>query len=621
MRDRLAAADPAAASSVRIGTIHSLAAAIVRRHWEVLGLPSADLLIADEDDAQSIMEEAVDTSGVAAPGAGSGAEEAAECRKIFVKLCLKNIPRWKENGLTAAAAADPARKCRNATDEDCARVYVAYQDGLAGRGMVDFADLAMLACRALETSEEAADAEMGNVEWLLVDEYQDTNWAQVRLIRFLSLRAAGLTLVGDNDQSLYSWRGSVVRILDRAAEMYPEMAKRGLAIIPLVENRRCTDEVLHHANLVVDYNHRTEPKVLRSGRSGAPPTVAAHPSDKAEARDTVERVAKLISAGAPPEEIAVLGRTAYVLEELARVFATSAIPHHMQNGTRFLERTEVCDVLAYLKLAMRPSLDVSFMRIAARPTRSVGPASVSLVLSIAQSKNVPIYEALALAADGAGLDRPTRNGAERLSRDLESLAAAARSGESSESILRFVMEGTGYADWAYSRKDPPRTLRSSLESLLDMAREQPSFPDFMLGASVLEDPAAAIAPGVHIGTLHGCKGLEWDHVFMVGLEEGVIPNQRSMDEAMEVNDPDDPWETAAAGGVEEERRLFHVGMTRAKQDVHLSYAGLRGAGQRRREGKPSRFFREAELTVAKPRQAPGAPSGNGPKKNQRVNWW
>ena len=617
MRHRAVLRAGDALAGVTVCTLHSLAAAVARRHWQAAGLPGPDLLVADADEIRQLVTEAVDSSGVAGPVPCREDGDAVQMRRSFVKLCIRKISRWKENGLGATEAVDPSRPRRTAEDEDCAAVYAAFQEAMAERGLVDFGDLTMAAVRALESDPVILEEETGRIEWFLLDEAQDTNLVQLSLIRLLTSRCLGVTAVGDPDQSLYSFRGAIPGFMDRLPVLLPGVAARGFRTVPLVVNRRCTDEILSAANMLVDYNRRPEPKVLVSGRSGPVPEVHAYANDREEGEAAAEWAAALILAGADPEGIAVLGRTKTVLGPVGLGMVTRRVRHAMQAGTGFMDRTEVRDVLAYLKLAMNPSLDTAFMRVAARPTRDVGPGAVARVLAEASARDIPIHSALAVAAEpGRGMNAPGRAGASLLGVHLEALAHGARSAETSERMVRFVLDDIGYSDWAARQADPPATLLASLEGLLDMAREQPSFADFLSDISLLANPEDRAVGAVHVGTLHGSKGLEWDHVLIVGVEEGLLPSKMSMDEASRFSgDPDDPWETASTGGIEEERRLAHVGLTRARLTARMSFAAARGPASFRREGKPSRFLREAELEVPRPRRpAVQAPATQGKKR-------
>ena len=619
MLDRAVALGGASVAAARIQTLHSLAARIVRRHFSAAGLASRDWGIASPAERSAAMCLAVDMSGVLGP-ADAGDPEASARRREFAAECERRIDRWKENGLAADDVRAPGRPRRGAADEDCARVYLAYDETMRGQGLVDFGDLTILAVRALERDPAVLAEEAGRIMWMMVDEAQDINRIQLRLVTLLASACGNLLLVGDDDQSLYSFRGAIERLMDRAPLLMPELAARGVTVVRLVANRRCTDAVLAPANLLVDYNTRDEPKVLRSGRDGPAVSVSGHPTDAAEAEAVARSAARLIAEGTAPERIAVLGRAKFPMQTVERAFVKANIPHSMQAGNGFIERSEVQDVLAYLRLAADPDAGLPFTRIAARPTRGLGAAAVDAVLGLARGNGVPLHEALAMCGDAKVLKAKAAAEAARLGQQLATLARGARNGEPSADMVRFVLDDIGYRAWAASREDAPRTLGASFEALADIARAQPSFTEFLSDMCLLADPEERAAEGVHLGTLHGSKGLEWDHVFIVAMEEGVLPHQRAIDEGARPGDPGDPWDTGGAGGIEEERRLAHVGLTRARQQAHVSFAMQRGLGPMRRPSKPSRFLREAELGVPKVQasfaQAQAARSAKGPAKRR-----
>jgi len=603
MRDRAEALTGGRAAGVCFSTLHALAARILRRHPAAAGLPSADFLIADDEERREVMGEALESSGLL-PDAEEEGNERARAKKELAKKVMRTVERWKENGMTIGAAMDPHRTRRGEEDEAFVSVWAAYHKGMAAHGLLEFSDLTPLALRALETSPAALEAEAGPLRYLMVDEWQDTNAVQLRLVRLLSSLGADVTVVGDDDQCLYGFRGALPRLMERTPELLPGVAARGLHLVRLVTNRRCTNEILGPANIVVDYNPRQDPKILRSERSGSPVTVAAHASDTAEGDDTARRVRTLIAAGEPPGSVAILVRARRIADEISKALVRHGVAHAVQAGTSFAERSEVRDVLAYLKLALDPGFGMAFERIAARPTRGLGPAAVRAVLDHAQSRGTPIHEALCALAAASGLRADAREGAARLGRQLAVLAGAAAASEESGDMVAYVLDQVGYMEWGLGQKEPVSTLCDSAEGLRALASGKPALRD-LLETVALSSGSESRAAGdlVHVGTLHGSKGLEWEHVFLPGFEDGVIPSKRAMDEAATAGDPEDPWCSGSGGGLAEERRLMHVGLTRAKVSAHISYAGMRKVFGKPSPSRPSRLLREAELEV------PRAPRG------------
>ena len=625
MRERSEALGGPSMAGARFGTLHSLAVRVLREHPEAAGLASADFLIADDDEVAEVVGEALDATGaLGAAVEGEEKEWAAERRKL-VRSAGRRISRWKENGLTPEAVADPDRERRGEEDEAYAAVYLRYAERMAERGLLDFGDLTMLAVRALETSPAALEAVAGRIGHLMVDEFQDTNAVQLRMIRLLSSRGADVTVVGDDDQSLYSFRGAIPRLMEQVAEFLPEVAARGLATVRLETNYRCTDDVLGPANLLVDHNPRAEPKVLASGRNGTPVTVSAHPSDVAEAEEVARRVQALVSAGADPGEIAVLVRSRAAASEIGTALVKHRVPHVMQAGTGFMDRAEVKDLLAYLKLALDPAHDLAFQRIAARPTRGLGPAAVDAVVERARGGGLALHEALSAMSASGQLKGAAKAGGAQLGRHLAALREAAGTGEAVEDLLRFVADTVGYLDWARAQKEPPATLASSLDVLLEISRTKATLAEFMDDLAASDSSEERARGAVHVGTLHGSKGLEWDHVLMPAFEEKVLPSERALEDGNQRHDPEDPWCTTSAGGLAEERRLAHVGLTRARLSAHVSFATMRKQFGRPQPAKPSRFLREAELevprTVSKGPDAAARRAARGQAKRRAPDWF
>jgi DNA helicase-2/ATP-dependent DNA helicase PcrA len=606
MRERAETMGGGALAGVRFSTLHSLSANIVRRHWRAAGLRSPDFVIADDDEELEIMRAAVETAGLVGGREDGRDKEWRKVRDEAAKEAARVIGRWKSNGLTVVEAADRGRARRGEREEGLAAAYVAYQEGLASRNMLDFDDLTPMAVRALEADPHALDQEAGRIGHLMVDETQDTNRSQMRLLGLLASCGADVTCVGDDDQSIYAFRAAIPRLMERLPPFFPEPSARAVNRVRLVTNRRCTDEILEPANLFVDYNPREEPKVLRSGRSGSAVTVSSHATAEAEADAVASRIEGLVSDGADPGSIAVLVRNRSVADAVGLALLRRRVPHEMQAGTSFLERSEVKDILAYMKLAVDPSQELAFLRIAAKPTRGIGPAAAKAVTEHAAERGCPIHEALAALAGSSGLKGAAREGAAALGRQLAVIADAARSGEPVEDILRYVLDRVGYLDWSHAQKDAPTTLRDSISSLYDFAGTAATVGDLLSDAALTRGAEEAARGAVHVGTLHGSKGLEWDHVLIPGFEEGIIPSERALAEAATAGDPEDPWCCTGGGGLEEERRLAHVGMTRARHTAHVSFAWNRKLYGRDRPSKPSRLLREAELPVPRPEPTSGA---------------
>ncbi len=608
MKERLLALCGPAAAGVVVRTIDSAALAVCLRHPGPSGI-ARGTLIADESDQRDILAEACSDEGLLPIGA------PAQMRREISVDAARRIGGWK------SACLSPDRHA-GGRGSDWVAVWRAYEAALAARGMVDFADLPIRALRVLDDPGRLR-SEAGAVRWLLVDEFQDTGLAQARFLRALSSVHGNVFLVGDPDQSIYSFRKAVDRGFERAAELFPEAAARGEATIELPVNRRCTDDVLRPACDLVGYNPRPAPKELRSGRLGPPPSVRDFATPALEAEAVVREIADLERGGAALSSCAVLGRTARVLEPIAAALLARGLPFEQRGAARFAERGEVRDVMAYLRLAVNPSLDLAFLRIAARPVRGIGPAGAGEAVALARARNAPFHEILSVLSDpvSSGWRSSARRGAAELARHLAALSAMRERGRPPREMVEYVLGHVGYADWADDQKDAPKSLSSSLHALLVVADAHDSIDDLVREAAL--DPDAPREtdggrPAVSLATVHAAKGLEWDNVFVVGLEDGVCPSARAMED---VGDPDDPWDHRAAGGIEEERRLLHVAMTRSAHRLWLSFARDRPP---RAACRPSRFLHECgfSVTARRPAAPGGGQVGRGkpPPAKMRVFW-
>lgn len=599
MSERTLALGGVDVQDVVITTLHALACSILRECWDLAGFVAPRFTIADESESQSMIRDCIDESDILGPKPEKRDTEFEKIRNATVKEITRKIGRWKENGLTIEQVQDPNRSRRSMKDEDAALIYVAYQEKLRQQNMADFGDLTILAVRVLEENPDVLDEVSDYFQWFMVDEFQDTNLIQLRFVELLASKHRNLMVVGDDDQSLYSFRGAVPNMMDRIHELVPDIADKGITDCALITNRRCTDEILAPANLLVDYNTRLEPKVLESGRSGSPVSTSAYPSDVAEAKGVVAMIEELVDTGVAPEEIAVLGRTSHVLNGIEQPFEKTHVPYSMQAGTAFHQRSEVLDVIAYMKLAVNPRAAKSFERIAAKPPRGLGTAAVEAIVSMADAGNgYSIHEALSAFASSPGLKANAREGAAELARHLRVLEAAVDQDEDAETVIRYIMNDTGYYDWLFGQKEVPKRAKASMQGILDRAQEAEGIRAFIDDMALRSEQEDRSDDGVHIGTMHGSKGLEWDHVFVVGFEAGIIPNQKALDEESQI-DISDPWVSEGGGGLEEERRLAHVALTRARHTAHVSMAGARRQGPKFQQSKPSMFFNEAELGVPK----------------------
>jgi DNA helicase-2/ATP-dependent DNA helicase PcrA len=510
----------------------------------------------------------------------------------LVKLCLEELERDPKRFVPRGIHAQISNAKNNLVwpeayrervasfyDQTVADVYDLYQRRLFASNAVDFDDMLMLTVRILETFPEALERWQNAFRYVLVDEYQDTNHAQYVLLKLLSRTHMNVCAVGDPDQSIYAFRGADIRnILDFERD-FP-----GTRTIPLEQNYRSTNSILGAANAVIRHNRERKEKNLWSELGeGEPVRVVEVEDEHAEARFVAAEIAALVEYGWSGDEIAVVYRTNAQSRVLEDVLVRQGVAYQVIGGPRFYERAEVKDVIAYLQVVDNPYDAVSLTRIANKPRRGVGDTTLARLATFADTHGISLWEALEQAEE-AGVATAPRRAVESLRTLLLSLQAGALELEVPELVER-VLERTGYLEALEAERTVEAQGRiENLQELVGVAREyqetadEPSLSSFLQEISLYSDQDAIRGEQslVTLLTLHNAKGLEFRAVFMIGMEEGIFPHSRSIEEQ----------------GVEEERRLAYVGMTRAKERLVLLHAVSRSLYGLRDFKLPSRFLDE-----------------------------
>lgn len=599
-----------AAHGVRVGTFHSLACKLLRRWPAQAGLEGPDFRVVDEDDAKQLVLIAAARVGLvpqfqSVPQDGLSRadweKKEAKARADWalradgaVKEAFRKIALWKVWGLTAEDVEHPGRPPRTDPEEEMlAQVFAAYHDELAKRNSLDFADLVSLAARTMGSHPEVHKAESSKVHYLLIDEAQDVNAIQKRFAHLLAGVHGNIFAVGDEDQSIMGFQSAL-------PEAMRVIAGEGASRFGLTVNRRCTEQILKPALEVVNWNRRKdEPrKLLSSGREGEGVDLIAYPTEIREAHAVAEHVKELLDQGVRGSEIAVLVRSAWVMEPFEEAFLRNRIPFHRVGGHSLLDRDEFRDMVGYLRLAVAPRDDLAFRRIANRPARALGPATIEAIIQIAGSRDLTYSEAcFAMAGEASHLRPESRENLIKLGRILEWLAVDGTSGRQTALMLDAILADTGYEDWIARDGDKKAKRRlQSLQFVRRVALEEDDAGAFAQAVALMTDLDEEIESEnlVRLSTIHSAKGLEFDHVFLPVWELGIFPSYRAVKEGTGGR-PDDPWDGPVGGGLPEERRLAHVALTRAKKTVHVSYAMARtGAGGS--AGGPSQFIAEAGLS-------------------------
>ncbi len=555
-----------------ISTFHSLCVRVLRRHIRHLGYPN-QFAIYDRGDQESAARGALRDLRVA------GAE-------MKPSDLINQISRWKMSSIRPPQAAQLAE-----TDKEhlAAMGYRRYQTALKNAGAVDFDDLLLCTEELFAGFEEVRRAEASRFDHLLVDEYQDTNGSQYRIIKALATAHRNLCVVGDDDQSIYGWRGAEVTHILQFNKDWPD-AK----VVRLEENYRSIEPILAMANRLIVHNQHRHDKVLRASRKeGEEPRLLQFPDETVEANQVVEEIRSLIVRRlAEPRDFAILFRT----NEQPRAFEAELrrckLPYTLIGGMSFYDRKEVRDILAYLKLLAQPHDEVSLLRIINTPPRGIGDKAVEQLMAHAVSQGKKIWDVLAEVKPLGLLPAAATAGVEQ----IQSLVASYRDkleGSSLVDVAADLIHTIGYQrEIERVYKEPnDRTARwNAVEEVVnslgsyEQRAKKPSLGGFLedvalTGRDDADDKESKLARNaIILMTLHSAKGLEFPHVYMVGMEEGLLPHHRSV--------------AADGPAIDEERRLCYVGVTRARDRLTLTLAMNRNKWGKSRPTMPSRFLFE-----------------------------
>jgi DNA helicase-2/ATP-dependent DNA helicase PcrA len=582
MRERLEDLLGPVARSIWILTFHAACGRILRREAQRLGYRS-NFTIYDQADQVRLTKACL--------------EELDRDPKRFVPRGIHAQISAAKNQLVTPE--EYAERVSSFHDQTVAEVYDLYQKRLIASNAVDFDDLLMLTVQVLESFPEARERWQKAFRYILVDEYQDTNHAQYRFLQLLSEKHRNVCAVGDPDQSIYSFRSADIRNILEFERDFGETKT-----IALEQNYRSTNTILESANAVISNNRERKPKNLWSELGeGEPVRVLEVEDEHAEARFVAAEIALLGEEGFNGSEIAVFYRTNAQSRVLEDVLVRQGVAYQVIGGPRFYERAEVKDVIAYLQAIDNPFDAVSLQRIANRPRRGIGDASLARLQTYADAHGLSLWETLG-HAEPAGIAAAPLRAVQQLHSLLQSLQAGALELEVPEVIER-VLERSGYMDALRAERTIEAQGRmENLQELVSAAQEyqataaEPSLSGFLQEISLYSDQDAIRGEQslVTLMTLHNAKGLEFRAVFMIGMEEGIFPHARSIEEQ----------------GLEEERRLAYVGMTRAKERLVLTHASARSLYGSRSYNLPSRFLDELpDDKVERQRLKPASWSGYG----------
>jgi ATP-dependent DNA helicase Rep len=558
-----------AARGLIVSTFHNLGLRIIRAEYKKLGF-KAGFSIFDSEDARAVLKEImlkhndVDTD--------------------HLDRIQNQLSSWKNDLITPEQALQSAQ---SPGEEAFARIYLGYDQALSAYNALDFDDLISLPVQLFGEQPDVLARWQQRIRYLLVDEYQDTNNSQYRLVKQLVGERHSLTVVGDDDQSIYAWRGANPQNLAQLQEDFPT-----LTVIKLEQNYRSTSRLLKAANHLIQFNPHVFDKTLWSELGmGEPIRVLRCPNDDAESeRVATEILHQRLGRGTKFRDFAVLYRGNHQSKLLELKLQQHQIPYNISGGTSFFARSEIKDIMAYLRLVVNPDDDNAFLRIVNTPRRQIGTSTLQTLGHYASQREISLYA----AAHEFGLQQSLPAQAmQRLQKFIDTLEYTRRACEEHEpvKILRELVDDIDYEGWLHQnassakvaerRMDNVRFLLGSIQNMLDKDEDEGVDLQAAIAKLVLQDlldrqEEEDLSDRVQLMTLHAAKGLEFPHVFVLGLEENILPHSNAV----------------AEGNVEEERRLAYVGITRAQKTLTLTLAAKRKQFGEVIETAPSRFLDE-----------------------------
>ena len=589
MRERTAAMVGDQAEGLRwLGTFHAIAAQILRRHAELLGLKSS-FTILDTDDQERLLKQLIEAENI-------------DAKRWTPRHLAGLIDQWKNRGWTPDRLP-PAEGAHFANNRGAA-LYKQYQERLRVLNACDFGDLLLHNITLFTTHPDVLAEYHDRFRYILVDEYQDTNVAQYLWLRLLAQKRQNVCCVGDDDQSIYGWRGAEVDNILRFERDFP-----GADVIRLERNYRSTEHILAAASGLITANKGRLGKTLwTEAKGGQKVQVRGVWDGEAESRLVADEIERARRAGRRFKDVAILVRASFQMRAFEERFVMLQIPYVVVGGPRFFERAEIRDAHAYLRLIQSEDDDLAFERIVNTPKRGIGDTTVSRLLQIARGNGVSVSSASRGMVHTDELAARTRTALSNFLRDLDRWRALKETTDHAR-LLEMVLEESGYTDALRVDKGP--TSQTRLENLKELVQSMGAFDNlqaYLEHVSLVMDlDRGAAEDSVQIMTLHAAKGLEFPLVFLPGWEEGVFPSQRSVDEKGDK-------------GLEEERRLAYVGITRAREEARISFAANRQVYGRWTTQLPSRFVDELPIAHVEASSETGYYGGGPGMQEPRSRW-
>lgn len=571
MRERVAKTlGKAEARGLIISTFHTLGLSIIKSNVKALGLKSGFSLF-DERDAMALLKDLT--------------AEEYQGEKDKLSLLQSCISNWKNDLLTPEALIERAN---SQGERQLAQYYSAYQQHLRAYNALDFDDLIMLPVLLLRNEEKAREQWQQKIRYLLVDEYQDTNTSQYELVKLLVGERARFTVVGDDDQSIYSWRGARPQNLHLLQQDFPR-----LQVVKLEQNYRSSGRILHCANILIQNNPHLFEKTLFSQHAYGEPlrVIVANDEENEAERIVAELLAHKFMQRTAFRDYAILYRGNHQSRLLEKVLMTNRIPYRISGGTSFFGRTEIKDIMAYLRLLVNVDDDTALLRVINTPNRGIGRVTLEKLGLFAHEHHCSLFAAATHPHISAVLSGKALQAVSDFSQWLVTIADNAARGDT-VAALRHLITSMQYEAWLYEHSTSPKAAEMAMANISTLfgwvsgmlegdELESPMTLQEVVNRLILRDMMergddSEEANQVQLMTLHASKGLEFPHVFLIGMEEGLLPHQTSIDE----------------DNIDEERRLAYVGITRAQKTLTFSLTKTRRQFGETITPEPSRFLYE-----------------------------
>ncbi len=524
-----------------LGTFHSICAKILRKHAKAAGLNS-NFTILDTDDQVRLIKNICKSENI-------------DSKKLSPKLILSIIDRWKNNGWFPK---DVILNKKDIFEKTILPVYIIYQQKLINLNCCDFGDLILHCVNILQKNEDICEIYNKNFKYILVDEYQDTNYIQSKWLNILAKLNKNICCVGDDDQSIYSWRGAEIKNFLEFDKIY-----ENTKVIRLEENYRSTQNILSIASELISNNKKRVGKTLRANsETGDLIKLSCYRNGKEEAIGLSDEIEKNLKKSYSLNDITILVRAIFQTREFEERFLKIGLPYRIIGGTKFYERAEIKDCIAYLRLVYQEKDDLAFERVVNNPKRSIGENTIKIIHEYSKKNSVSLISASKILIENNEIKPKAKLG---LSYFLNLLNKWKNDYELKNTyhvkLLQIILDESGYSGMLKNKKDLENENRlENIKELLSAMKEFDNLESFLehvsLATSIDQDWDGQ---KINLMTMHASKGLEFDVIFLPGWEEGLFPHQKSLEEKGEK-------------GLEEERRLAYVGITRAKKKAYISFS-------------------------------------------------